>query len=333
MKPVRRDFRALLLMVFTLTIFTSRSAYAQDSVNISGEAFLDYFYFFSTITDDVEVRDGFNYRRARLTADAKLSEQFSTRIRIETIGLITVDKFAPQPFIKDLYLKWKDALGSGHNLVFGLSSTIAWGPAERVWGYRSLARTLQHRAALHSSRDMGVTATGPLALDGKLRYAFMFGNANSVRAENDKYKRVYGLLEYYPSQQLTITVGSKYEGHEDGYAYNVNGFAGYGAARFRIGAEGFFQPKVFDDGRANEERYGVSGFVVVDVSEKHSLILRADKVDRPDGATLGNTVFALAGVAFKPHKNVQFIPHLRYLARDGEENNRVTGLLTLWFKF
>lgn len=333
MKPVGPLLCTILLMVLSLTIGNSRSANAQDSVNISGEAFLDYFYFISSLNGETDWENGFNYRRARLTADATISEQFSARIRMETIGLLVNDNGIPEPFVKDLFLKWKNALGDGHNLVMGIASTVAWGPVEKVWGYRSVARTLQHRAGLHSSRDMGVKADGPVALDGKLRYSVQIGNANGVRAENDKYKRVYGQLEYYPTPSVTITVGGNYERIEDGYAYNINGFAGFESDRFRVGGEGYYHPTVFDDGRATEDRYGGSGFVVYDVSMKHSIILRADFVERPDGALLASEVFAVAGIAFRPQKNVQFIPHLRYLNRDGAENDRITGLFTLWFKF
>ena len=56
-------------------------------------------------------------------------------------------------------------------------------------------------------------------------------------------------MDFYPNKNVILTLGSKYEGDEDGYEYNVNGFAGYSAEHFRVGAEGFFQPKVFDDGR------------------------------------------------------------------------------------
>lgn len=306
---------------------------AQDNLRFSGEVFSDYFYVFSSLDGQGDGENGFTYRRARLTTDAKLSDQFNARFRLEAKDVDGSSSKGPNPFVKDLFLTWNDALGIGHRVVLGLSPSVAWQPGERVWGYRSVSKTLQDRAGVHSSRDIGVAIYGPLAVEGKIRYGVMIGNANGTRAENDKYKRVYGQVEFYPNDRLTVTVGGNYEAIEEGYAYNVNGFAGFRGDGFRVGVEGFFHPTVYDDRRPSDEQYGMSAFVVYDASEKYSLILRADAVERPEEFSFETELFALFGVAFKPESNVQFIPMVRYLTLDGAKKDSISAQFTLWFKF
>ena len=325
--------KALFFCALIVLSQSTQSTLAQQAVQFSGEVFADYLYQFSALDSDRDGENRFTYRRARLTADADLSDQFSARLRLEANDLTGTARGVPTPFVKDVYLKWKDAIGKGHNIVMGMQAPPAWQPAEKFWGYRSVSKTLQDRVGVHSSRDMGVHLSGPLLADGKVKYGVMLGNANSVRAENNKYKRIYGSLEFYPSDSFTASVGSNYQLTEGGYAWNLSGFAGFKAAKFRVGAEGFFHPVKFEDISETQDWAGVSGFVVVDVFENNSVMARAAYVKRPEEGLLTDSFYAVLGFAFKPHDKVQFIPNVIFLDLDGVENTSVTGRMTLWLKF
>ncbi|TDI74983.1 MAG: hypothetical protein E2O84_04995 [Bacteroidetes bacterium] len=328
----RGAFCASVLLLF-LSAGGLRPATAQENIMFSGEVFADYLYQFSTLSGQGDGNNRFTYRRARLTADADLSEQFSARFRIEANDLIGTANGLPTPYVKDLFLKWKDAFGEGHTVLMGLQPPPSWQPAEKFWGYRSVSKTLNDRVGVLSSRDMGVLVRGPLAADGKVRYGIMIGNANGVRAENDKYKRVYGQLEFYPSESFAASLGSHYQLTDGGYEWNFNGFAGFRTRKFRIGVEGFYHPVKIKGISDTQDWLGLSGFVVVDVFKNNSVLARVAFVERPDEAILKNTLFFVAGFAIKPHHNVQFIPNIVFIELEGEENPSVTGRMTLWIKF
>ena len=60
-----------------------------------------------------------------------------------------------EPFVKHGYLQWKKGLGDA-DIYLGLSGTPTWAVAEKVWGYRSVAKT----APIGSSADLGAAFKG-----------------------------------------------------------------------------------------------------------------------------------------------------------------------------
>ena len=164
----------------------------------------------SSDDEEAEGDNGFDYRRMYLTADYTLSEEFSGRARLEAASQ-PVDS---APFVKDLYLKWKGAIADGHDLIFGVQSPPSYTLSEKIWGYRSLEKTIMDRNKIVSSRDMGVQAAGKLTQAGNLKYAVMVGNNNSVRGEDDKYKRVYGQVTWQ-SDKVAASVGGDFASGDD----------------------------------------------------------------------------------------------------------------------
>lgn len=316
-------------------LLLSAPALAQPQVTLGGNAFIDYYYLLSSPDEGAEGQNGFEFRRFRLTADSKLSDAFSLRARLEATES-TLGEKGSVPFVKDFFLTWK--VGGGHDLIIGLSRPPAYAPAESIWGYRALEKSPVDLYSVVSSRDMGVRATGPLLADNTLRYDVMVGNNNSVFPEDDKHKRVYGQLGYYPTEQLVFTLSSNYASfeapREGRYAFAA--LAGYRAARWRAGVEGFHDTQTFD-GPDDLATAGLSVHGTVDLLETLSLTGRVDRVRAEtfadDLVATRHSTLGILGLDFRPHPDVHFIPNVEVIAVDGAGTANALGRLTLWVDF
>jgi hypothetical protein len=318
-------------------IVTAGCVHAQNAVKISGLAYMDYDYTISSPDSDEEGENGFGYRRLYLTSDFTMSNDFSARARLEASDSSANSDGKPAPFIKDLYLRWKNSFADGHDIYLGISPPPSFTVAEKVWGYRSLEKTIQDRVKIVSSRDFGLAVRGKLNEDGMVRYGVMVANNSGTKAESNKDKRVYGQIELYPTDELVFTLGGDYtsltsdETAERGL--NGNALAGYQGDDFSIGAEGFFNQVDLTGVNANEETYGVSLFARANVNEDVTLIGRFDRVEMSGPVVEGSENYFIGGVALRPHKNVEFIPNVWVSKMDGDDSAFVSGRLTAHFKF
>lgn len=311
----------------------------NSTIQLSGLAYLDYFYVLAAPDEDLEGDNGFEYRRLYLTTDYTISEVFSGRARFEAKG---GSASGEDILIKDMYLKAKNVLGEGSEVSLGVTSPPSFTVSEGVWGYRSLEKTILDRVRIVSSRDFGVLAKGRLTPTGSVRYGVMFANNNSTRGEDeDNYKRVYGQLEFYPSDQLAFTLGGDYAGGEEGDGFNVNAFGGYSGDQFRIGIEGFYNQISYDEvaakqgevlGEDSDDRLGVSLFGAARLAEEWEVVARFDQFERDNLGTETSQNYFLAGVAYQPHEQVRFIPNV-VVVKDSDEDAFVTGRLTVHVDF
>ena len=80
----------------------------------------------------------FILRRVYFTYDNDISEQFTSRFRLEAdqgTDLLASGKISV--FVKDAYLRWKNVF-SGSDLIFGIQPPPTYDVSEAAWGYRSL---------------------------------------------------------------------------------------------------------------------------------------------------------------------------------------------------
>lgn len=319
----------LLVCVVLSWIVLPAQSQSQSRTTVGGLIFSDYSYTISSPDGTSDGDNAFGYRRAYLTADFTLSPAFSGRVRLDGAGANLNAGGPPTPFVKDVHLTWKNALGDGHHVTFGISAPPVFQIAERQWGYRGLEKTVQDRAGIASSRDQGVKLNGPVTRSGSIRYAFMLANDTNVSRESDKYKKVYGQLEFYPSQRIHATVGGTYAARSSGSKVDVNGFFGYTHGRLHSGLEAAIS--VVEDNTVPDELQttGVSFFSWYAVSQSKRLIGRVDVFETP---TTRNTWF-IAGFAFIPDPNVQFIPNVMYSRNNTADEPTITGRFTLIASF
>jgi hypothetical protein len=324
---IRRLRPAWAACVFAL--FLTNESSAQDAFTFSGLLYADYAY--TAISPDAveEGNNGFGYRRVYFTADFVQSERFSGRFRLEATDTSENPDGKPAPFVKDLYVRWHGALGEGHDLIMGVSGPPSFEVSEKVWGYRSLLKTIQDQVKIVSSRDMGIAVKGRLNGEGTLRYGVMFANNESVSAENDKHKRVYGQLEFYPSESVSLTLGGDYASLSDGHTLNVNAFAGYTSDPLRLGVEAFLSPRSYDDVSDELSRTGATVFVIANPSERISAIFRGDRYREEFLGQKTTETLLLAGLGLHVDTGVDIIPNVLVEKSSQDDDPLVTARVTL----
>ncbi len=326
-----------LLSTFAIAVASciNTPIFAQDHIKISGLLYLDYSYVLASPLADDEGENGFGYRRLYVTTDYKISDDFSGRARFEANDGSTTAQGRPAPFVKDLYLKWSNSFANGHDLYIGISSPPSFTVAEKAWGYRSLEKTIQDRVKIVSSRDFGVALRGRLTSDGTVRYGVMVANNSGVSGESDKHKRIYAQAEFYPSEALTITIGGDYSSFGDDLdnGINGNGHIAYSAGNLTVGAEGFYNQVSPTGPGSSVDTYGVSLFARANLNENVTVIGRFDRVEFAEAGVEESENFFLAGLALRPHKNVEFIPNVLASKFESDDSSEVTGRVTLHMKF
>ena len=323
----------------------SAAAQAQPDIDIGGLAYVDYSYVLAHPDDAEDGANGFDYRRVYVTTDFTLSERFSGRVRLEANGGSTTAQGRPSPFVKDLFATWSDPLGDGTRLRLGVQPPPVFEVAERVWGYRSLAKTLLDRTDVNDSRDFGLRADVPLG--GPLRFAAMFANGNGVRPEPDgrSGKHLYGQLQVLPSDSpLRATLGAGYQTLDDAddprdAVLKTSAFIGATTAQFRAGVEAFYLRNDFPDIDPGTSRdglglsvFGAVNFGAADFGAPYSVVGRYDFVDDDAGTFNGDESYALAAFVYRPHRLVELMPNV-VLSNLQDEGTVATGRFTLHVRF
>lgn len=333
--------RMILIATAFSILLPGRFSQAQPSVDIGGLAYIDYSYVISSFDDEVEGYNTFDYRRVYLTTDFTLSDQFSGRFRLEAQGRSTTAQGRPAPFIKDAYLTWSDAIAEGHDFRLGVQSPPLFQVSERVWGYRSLAKTILDRVKASDSRDMGITASGVLAPGGSLGYAVMLANGNGVRPEPDSEsgKHVYVQLQGRTGA-FRASAGTDYkllDGADDTREaiHKTSAFIGYVGDVFHGGIEGYYARTSYDDPEQSGgplDGIGVSAFGAVNLSSETRVVARYDYVDENAGTVGVDEHYGLAAFVFRPHPQVELMPNA-IVSKLENVDAEVTGRFTLHFRF
>ncbi|HAY37539.1 MAG TPA: hypothetical protein DCY57_11335 [Bacteroidetes bacterium] len=321
------------LAAFCFFSVFSLSARAQDHFHFSGLLVSDYSYTVQSPGETDNGDNGFGYRRVYLTADYTISDNFSGRVRFEGADKATNTEGKPAPFIKDMYLKWINALGAGHHISLGAQNPGKWILAEKTWGYRSLERTVMDRAKIASSRDMGILFSGLLTENGRTKYVFMVANNSGGKQETDKYKRIYGQLDFKANEAFNVSVGGDYYAFDGGSSVTANAFVGYTQDEYQVGVEGYFNPKTMDATDGEDTKMGASVFGFYTVKEGQRLVVRYDMMNRDQVGAKSQNAWAIIGYAVSPATGVEIIPNLIYDKNDFEDDPMIKGRLTVSAKF
>ena len=314
---------------------------------ISGYMFGDYYYVIQTHHPDslgYKGQNGFWLRRIYFTYDHEISENFSTRLRMEYASNdFTKSSSRLFPFVKDAYLKWKI---KEHSLIIGISPTPTWEKIEKIWGYRSLEKTPLDLQKFGSSRDFGIAMKGYIDSGKKLNYHIMFANGEGNKSENNKQKKIMGSLglNLKPFYIEFYTDWKEGKGYTD--IYTFQGFVSFRNEKFRTGLQYAIQK------RENEPdtvlSYEIASlFFVINLNKKLSFIFRYDKTfdPNPEGERISYIPMSesapsnliIAGVDLKLHEYVSLIPNIEYVFYDEENGYRPLSdiylRLTFFYKF
>lgn len=317
----------------------------SESYKISGYAIGDAYAVLGHHDPAVEDQTGFWLRRAYLTFDTKIADNWSSRLRLEMNSpgdFKTSSKM--NPFVKDAYLAWKR---DGRELYMGISPSPTWEFVEGFWGYRSIEKTPLDLYRMGSSRDFGV-AYKAKAMDGKIFYHAMFGNGAGEGSETNEGKKGMFSLGFRPTDALVAELYADYEdrtGNTD--RTTLHGFLGWKGDTSRYGLEYGWQDRETETG-PSEDVSVASLFGVWGITEKSTLVARWDHAfDGFDDSSkipyipiANDTEFDLAilGWDYKLHKQISLIPNLEYVMyRDTDglpaPDDDLYARMTLYYQF
>ena len=360
-----------VILAGLLCVLISSSIISQEvgEGKISGLMFGDYFYNIlrdSTINNlnntglsGIQDLQGFDLRRIYFTYDYTISEDFSTRFRLESQTLVSVENTLFLTYIKDAFLNWKNIF-QGSNFIFGIQPTPAFVVSEDVWSYRSLEKTIMDLRRIVSSRDFGASLKGKITSSGSVKYWLMYGNGSAIGVEGDKYKRLYSQIDLQPADEWRITLygdfrfkaNKEYEIIQENFvndALTTDLFLGYVEKdKFTIGAESFWQVTFNDNFQTEETDYIVSNRNALGVSlfgwyKFNEMLVGIGRWDYYDPNISGDyrsdsrNLF-IAGLSFILNKKVSIMPNFLFETYEQPDNGvtidpSLTGRITFYFEF
>ncbi len=294
-----------------------------------GIAFGDYYF---VVAGAEKNENGFRFRRIYLTYDLKWNDRWSGRVRYEAndAGFGGEDKM--RPFVKHGYLRYG---ANGQTVNMGLFGTPTWNVSERIWGYRSIAKTIMDLRKIGSSADLGVGYKGKLDGAGRVNAQLMFGNGSGQRPEADNGKKVYSLLHLKPTDVVEATVYVDWEGKPEGRdRITFAGMLGTSVESFRFGLEGFIRNNRRAMSGEDVRIRGISVFGAVNVKPQVDVFGRLDFFD-PDRSTEQDEEFMIiAGIDVAPAGNIHIMPNVvATIMRSPDADTEVMPRMTASYKF
>jgi hypothetical protein len=233
---------------------------------ISGLAFGD-FYYFSDHHDKFDHQQGFWLRRAYLTYEHSFNEKFYARLRLEMNSNGQLAGGNLNPFVKDAYLRWNYT--GKQQAILGISPSLTFDAEESFWGLRHIEKTPADLYRIDSSRDFGLTLSGPLGNAG-LSYGFQFANDSGNGSENDKYKvvRFIGLFDGKSGVHVegNFNYGERPSGQD---RTTAKGLLGLKKPQFRLAGQYLYQERKSGTADVPDTKIDIwSGFAVWEFKPK-----------------------------------------------------------------
>lgn len=347
-----KKYASALVMAFTLFLSahplaaqTTPKEEFKPSGKVWGYAFVDFFAKtggdtatwasradYSAVPKDATA---FSLRRLYLGYDYNISPIFSTTALLEGTDVSLTSRGERTVFIKALNIKWKNIF-KGADLVVGQQPTLAYAIIEeKVWGYRSIEKTMLDQRSVRTSSDMGIALYGRFDSLGTYGYNVMFSNGSGPRPEElsgaGKYKLYSAdVFGYFLDRKVVVTLyGELQQGLPEKDFVAMKAFVGYQTEPITFGVEVFSQTQnnVKSDS-TNATPFGVSIFARgTIIKDKLSAFARYDSYNQDnsfrnqDAPTSYNPSrmylnydeqFITAGLDYSPHKNVHIMPNLWY---------------------
>lgn len=351
--PYRRRVARAATVLFLLPLVLHGPLAAQEKpaawyerTELSGLAYMDFYWVAASHLDSLEDRTGFWFRRIYVTLDQDLGQEFSLRLRLEMnspgdfTSAVTAD-----PFVKDAYLRWQR---DRHEVVFGLSPSPTFDFIESFWGYRPVEKTVGDLQKLSDSRDLGIAARGSLDRRRLVRYHFQAGNGSGTKGETNEGKKAALSLGLHTPAGLVVQGYADFEGRPGGTdRHTVQGFVGYRAEAGRVGVQVGRQVRDVPGGPDTDLDY-LSAFGAVRLRSEVSLLARFDRLfdPNPEGPKIAYLPFAataksnllIAGLDLRLHESIHIIPNIEYIFYDavgeaGAPGDDAIPRLTVFYRF
>ena len=302
----------------------------------SGLMFGDYYYFASNHLPAWEDQHGLWFRRIYFTYDHTFTPKLSTRFRLEVNSNGKLQGGLLTPYVKDAYVRWN--FYGRQALTLGIQPSLSFDYVEAVWGLRHIEKTPLDLYRWDSSRDTGITVSGPINESQTFKYAFQFGNESGNNAETDKFKGYRAAARYEANPGFTVeAVVAQFERDRDADRTTAQIFAAYRAKRGRVGGHYSYQKRRAPAGTtlADTDLDIISGFGVFDVMPRTlSAFARVDRFADPCAdcpgidylpiESKGSFTLTIAGVEYFLHPSVRFSPNFEWVNYDRPDGATAT---------
>ena len=292
----------------------------------SGLIFGDYYWFPEHRLDQWEGQHGFWLRRIYFTYDHTFSPKVMTRLRLEMNSNGDLEGGDLTPYVKDAYLRW--TFHGRQQVTLGIQPSLSFENVEAFWGLRHIEKTPLDLYRVDSSRDTGVTVSGPINESQTWKYAAQFGNESGNNAEVDEFKAVRISARYETTPGLMVEgMLARFERDRNADRTTAQIFAGYRTNRARAGLLYTVQKRRAADGvPAGEINLGIiSGFGVVDLKpQRLSAFVRIDRYADPcpdcediDYLPIDPSApftLTLAGIEYYLLPSVRFSPNVEWVS-------------------
>ncbi|HEX6324725.1 MAG TPA: hypothetical protein VFZ36_13440 [Vicinamibacterales bacterium] len=340
------SFVLIALLLQAASPPSAAHAPAPPPYKISGLVFGDYYAFPEHHLPAWDGQHGLWLRRVYVTYDHMFSPALSARLRLEMNSNGKLAGGALTPYVKDAYLRWN--FQGRQALTLGIQPSLTFDYVESVWGLRHIEKTPLDLYRWDSSRDTGLTLSGPLNGAQTVKYAVQYGNESGNNAETDAHKGFRTSARYEPKQGLTAEVMfGQFNRASDADRTTAQIFAGYRGTRGRAGAQYAYQKRRAAAGDVELDL--VSGFGVFDLKPKSlSAFARVDRMNDPctDCAAIDYLPIApthpftttIAGVEYWLHPSVRMSPNVEWVVyRDNgalpKPGNDTVARLTFYWSF
>ena len=308
-------------------VFAARA----EGGTIKGVMFGEYYYILAADETDAKQprkRNAFRFRRLYFTYQKDIATDFAIRFRLEAKDAGFAQGAKMEPFVKHGYLQWKKGLGDA-DIYLGLSGTPTWAVAEKVWGYRSIAKTVLDWNKIGSSADLGAALKGAA---GQLSYHLMVGNGPGQKPEDDHGKKFYGSLSFKAADRLILEGYADFNAKPAGRNERTfKGFVGWQGAKGKVGLEVFSRTnELAGDNGEDQVIDGVSAFGSLPLSAALKGFGRVDAVSHD--AEDDRDLLFIAGLDYAAAKAVHLMPNVIVESSTGRDAN-VQGRLTFFCKF
>jgi len=261
-----------------------------------------------------------------------MERRYSGRLRLEAkdAGFGKTDKMVP--FVKHAYLRYRK---DGRAVYCGLFGTPTWNVSERVWGYRSISKTIMDLHKIGSSADLGVGFKGKLDDGGKVNAQVSVGNGSGQSPEVDNDKKFYGLLHLKPSGTIEATVYLDWEGKPGGQdRITFAGMVGTSGKHFHGGLEVFIRNNKSAVAGSDVQIRGISAFGAGVFGPKTKAFARVDFYDPSNKASNDREYMVIGGIDLIPEKNIHLMPNVvaTFFQAKGAEAE-VIPRFTVYYKF
>lgn len=376
-----------LIFLLSFTLFTSGLLAQSDTTKkpefkpsgkVYGYAFGDYYYkmhadsFLRGNTQYAgmpESANSFEFRRVYLGYEFNISERFTTDVLLAYEGTTLSDNTTRTVFVKSANLRWKN-IWKNTDMIFGMQATPAWSlTTEKIWGYRSIEKTILDMRRGAGSADLGIGIQGKFDDKGNYGYNFLVANGSGARIEADIFKKFYGnVYAKFLNQKLIIDVFADFERtnmqprfHKYKNTYKLGIF--YTTDAITVGVEAYATTQhnyvIWGDSATaipdtgDSRVMGVSGYVRGRIIKDKLFFYARYDMYNPDmnfdadksyfsGSAPVTESFITAGVDFTPHKNVHIMPNIWYNGYASRAKNATPAAksdfdlvprLTFWYNF